>query len=96
MKKQRKPPEICPNCGAFVPDNAAACPECGSDYETGWSERAYAQRLNLPDDEFDYDEFIREEFGDRKEKRFRKYSPLWVVVAILVAIIFLGFSLGVF
>jgi membrane associated rhomboid family serine protease len=28
---------ICPHCGAEVQVNAPACPECGSDDETGWS-----------------------------------------------------------
>ncbi len=31
---------VCPNCYADVPWNAAACPECGSDEETGWAEDA--------------------------------------------------------
>src|ERR1041384_1119375 len=35
-------PEICPNCGAEVPRQAKACPECGSDEKTGWSEEAHA------------------------------------------------------
>jgi uncharacterized membrane protein YvbJ len=30
----------CPHCGAAVPSDASACPECGSDEETGWSEDA--------------------------------------------------------
>src|SRR5277367_5476951 len=51
-------PDTCPNCGADVPRNAKACPECGSDENTGWSEEAYAGKLNLPDDKFDYDEFV--------------------------------------
>lgn len=96
MKRKRKPPEICPNCGAFVPEDALACPDCGSDYETGWSERAYAQRLDLPDDEFDYDEFVKEEFGNKEKPRFRKFGALWIIVAIGVALIFLGWSLGLF
>ncbi|MFT5194803.1 MAG: hypothetical protein ACI9EW_001042 [Cellvibrionaceae bacterium] len=29
---------VCPNCYANVAWNAAACPECGSDEETGWAE----------------------------------------------------------
>lgn len=29
---------VCPNCGAEVPQKALACPECGSDDQTGWSE----------------------------------------------------------
>ncbi len=82
-------PEICPNCGAEVPPKARACPECGADEETGWSERAAAQRLGLPDDEFDYDEFVKEEFGNKKRAPSR--PPIgwfwWVVaVALLLAI----------
>ncbi|MEM9776942.1 MAG: hypothetical protein AAF902_20360 [Chloroflexota bacterium] len=33
---------VCPNCYADVPWYAAACPECGSDEETGWAEDAEA------------------------------------------------------
>jgi uncharacterized membrane protein YvbJ len=60
--------ETCPHCGAEVPRNAKACPECGSDETTGWSERASADNLNLPDDEFDYDEFMKEEFSPGRAK----------------------------
>lgn len=38
---------VCPNCGAEVPWGALACPECGSDEETGWSEEATYQDLGL-------------------------------------------------
>jgi hypothetical protein len=41
-----------------------ACPECGADYETGWNEEDAAyDALGLPDQEFDYDECVRREFG---------------------------------
>jgi hypothetical protein len=30
---------VCPNCGAVIPAKSPACPECGSDEETGWSEK---------------------------------------------------------
>ena len=29
-------PEECPNCGATFRAGRLACPECGSDAETGW------------------------------------------------------------
>jgi hypothetical protein len=41
----------CPHCGAQVPSSAAACPECGSDNETGWSEAAAYDDMLLYDDE---------------------------------------------
>jgi hypothetical protein len=86
------PPEICPNCGAEVPPNAAACPECGADEQTGWSDRATAQRLGLPDDEFNYDEFIQEEFGPSQtsKTRPRGIGWLWWIIAIILILIFTG------
>jgi len=85
------PPEICPQCGAEVPPNAKACPGCGSDEETGWSERATADRLGLPDEEFDYDEFVKEEFGEPKNKiRPHGIAPFWWIVAIIAIAILLA------
>jgi hypothetical protein len=81
-------PEICPNCGAEVPPKARACPECGADDETGWSERAQAQRLGVPDDEFDYDEFAKEEFGaGKRSPKPHGIGWLWWGVAIVLIII---------
>ena len=40
---------ICPNCGAEVPLRSLACPECGSDDRTGWSEDTLYDGLDLPD-----------------------------------------------
>ncbi|MCP4425709.1 MAG: zinc ribbon domain-containing protein [Chloroflexi bacterium] len=42
---------ICPHCGAEVDYDAPACPECGSDDETGWSEDTAYDGLYLDDDE---------------------------------------------
>ena len=77
-------PEVCPNCGAEVPRNAKSCPECGSDEKTGWSETAYAGSLGLPDEEFDHDEFVKEEFGGGQPKP-RGISWLWWAVAVILA-----------
>ena len=88
-------PENCPNCGAEVPPKAKACPECGSDETTGWSDRAGAQRLDLPDDEFDYDEFVKEEF--RKERRVirpRGVNWFWWLIALVVIVAFVWLMLA--
>ena len=84
------PPEICPHCGAEVPPNARACPECGSDEKTGWSEKAQTERLGLPDEEFDYGEFIQEEFGPEKRIRPRGIRWLWWIVAVILVIMMLS------
>lgn len=78
------PPEICPNCGAEVPPHAKACPECGSCDETGWSERAQAQHLDLPDDAFDYQDFVRREFASQPANAHRVRWYWWLVAAVMV------------
>ena len=40
---------ICPNCEAEVPSKALACPECGSDEKTGWSEDTMYDCLDIPE-----------------------------------------------
>ena len=79
------PPEVCPNCGAEVPPNARACPECGADENTGWSEEARQSDLGLPDDEFDYDDFVKREFGGEKPVP-RGIHWFWWTVAILLLV----------
>jgi hypothetical protein len=87
------PPDICPNCGASVPRHAKACPECGADEQTGWSETAHTGGLNLPDEEFDYHDFVEREFGGRKPIP-RGIHWFWWVVALLLVFAFLAFWLG--
>ena len=79
-------PETCPNCGANVPRRAKACPECGSDETTGWSASARTQSLDLPDEEFSYDEFMQREFGRPKRSAGQ---ILWWSVAVLLLLVFL-------
>ena len=78
-------PETCPNCGADVPRKAKACPECGSDESTGWSDDAQVQSLDLPDDNFDYDEYVKREFGGKPKRSFRQM--FWWVVAVILLIL---------
>lgn len=87
------PPEICPNCGASVPRNAKACPECGADEHTGWSEEARNAGLDLPDEDFDYQDFVQREFGKGKPVPHGLHW-FWWLVAVLVLIAFVWFWIG--
>ena len=40
---------VCPICGTDVSIKATACPECGSDEETGWSENTMYDGIDIPD-----------------------------------------------
>ncbi len=83
MKEARKPPEICPNCGADVPPRARACPECGSDHQTGWAEGAEPDGLSLPEENFDYEDFVKREFGGKSPVP-RGIHWFWWAIAVLV------------
>jgi hypothetical protein len=76
-------PEVCPNCGALVPERARACPECGADEETGWSDDATLQRLGAPEEEFDHEDFVRSEFGQPSDSIKPHGIPwMWWLVAV--------------
>ena len=82
-RQTQKTPEVCPVCGEDVPPRALACPECGADHKSGWREDAEAyDGVDLGDDEFNYDEFVREEFGSSPKPR--EISTLWWVTAIIL------------
>ena len=78
-------PEVCPNCGAGIPPGAKACPECGSDEQTGWSEDAHSDNLNLPGGHFDYDDFVKREFGGERTIPRGIHWFWWLVAVLLLA-----------
>lgn len=75
---------ICPHCEAQVPLGAAACPECGSDEKTGWSENTVYDGLFLYD----------EEDNDEQQTGRSITSRSWAkyLVAGLAAVILLAYS----
>ena len=75
--------EECPNCGAELPHGARVCPECGSDEQTGWSEAAQEGGLDLPEEQFDYEGFVKREF-ETKSPVPRGLSKLWWVVGLIL------------
>jgi hypothetical protein len=83
---KRKTPEVCPVCGEDVPAGALACPECGADHNSGWRDDAGTyEALDLPDEDFNYDEFVRKEFGTSFRPAGMKL--IWWLTAIGVIIV---------
>jgi hypothetical protein len=90
VMKRKQTPEICPVCGERVPPNAAACPACGACHNSGWKEDAgIHDGLDLPDDDFDYDEFVRREFGGGVNPATGN-AIWWVTGLVLLLIILAG------
>ena len=81
--------DVCPNCGADLPRNAKACRECGSDEKTGWSAETHVGGLDLPDDNFDYDQFVENEFGGKARIKPKGLHWVWWAAAILLLLMLL-------
>lgn len=88
----RSPRTTCPVCGADVHPNALACRECGADENSGWrDDRDEVDGLSasgVPDDDFDYDQFVAAEFGHGASRNRPK--TVWVVAAALLLAAFLA------
>ena len=82
-------PFACPHCGAAIDQDAVFCRHCGSSDEDGWAENLDEMYV---DDDFQYDEFIRENFSDRRTDTNTR--PLWRIVAlVLLGLFALGFMM---
>ena len=106
MSRPRRPrgPFRCPHCDALVPARAPACPECGSDADSGWSEDAGAWAGELPtgwgeDGDFDYEEALRAEgLGDdprpAREALRRRRVALVCLLLVACALLWLAWRGG--
>ncbi len=90
---QRRTPEVCPVCGEDLPREVQACPECGADHNSGWRDDADTyDGANLPEDRFNYDDFVRQEFGSQAKPAGLK-TVWWIVgISLVVALVFYFFA----
>ncbi len=88
-------PGVCPVCGEDVPPRALACPECGADHRTGWKPGALEADGILEDEDFDYSDFVKREFGGGQGKSARLH-PVWIITAaLLLAALVASWLLGI-
>jgi hypothetical protein len=82
----------CPACGEDVPAKAKACPHCGACEKSGWNEDATgADGLDLPGDEFNYDEFTAQEFGTPRKLKGKEL--FWkIAAAVVIIVVILAFA----
>ena len=83
------PPPLCPHCGARIPARARCCPACGSDDQTGCSEETNTGELGLPDEAFNYEEFVQEEFGGGRRVKPKGIHWFWWLTALILVILLL-------
>jgi uncharacterized membrane protein YvbJ len=90
---QTRTPEVCPVCGEDVPRDARACPECGADHNSGWRENADTyDGVDLPEHDFNYDDFVQQEFGSHAKPA--RLKTIWWIVGIALILAFIFYFLG--
>jgi hypothetical protein len=96
MAKQRKRRETagCPQCGGTFPAGRLACPHCGSDAQTGWSDGSDDHAFT--DD--DYEEFVADLEGrdDLASPKWRRRKRLVVVTGLVVVAALVILTFGMF
>jgi hypothetical protein len=90
MTKKTNKTFTCPVCMEQVPAHAHACPHCGADEQTGWSESTYLDGIDV-DEEIDYDEILENEFPSKKPKPVAKLNWIVIVAIVLLILSFGGF-----
>lgn len=85
----------CPTCGKSLSPNARSCGGCGARREgKDWFGPEAYDGLGLGDEDFDYDEFLRREFGGAGSGPggwFLRMTPkerFWWVTAVILLIAF--------
>jgi predicted RNA-binding Zn-ribbon protein involved in translation (DUF1610 family) len=77
------PPDTCAQCGAVIPPQARACPECGADERTGWRESSAYDGLDLPDCAFGDDDGA----GSSRSRWRHPLKWYWLAAGLLVLIL---------
>ncbi len=84
----------CPGCGAEVRVGSRGCPEC-KDKPASWEQDDYLDGVNVPDEDFDYNDFVRREFGKGaarvKPPGLRWYW--WITGLMLLGLMVAGYIL---
>lgn len=100
---------LCPGCDKEVRVGTRGCPYCNPPAKRRKRPKAAAKRarkswaqdsaydgLDLPDESFDYDDFVAREFGHKPHRKAGIQWYWWVTaVVLLVLIVLAGFQLDV-
>jgi hypothetical protein len=97
LMKRSDEPFVCPNCGEEVPAGAAACPGCGADEKTGWSENTVYDGTDIADpdgEEFDHEAWLRRERGQSPRHTGSQWIVWFVAVLLLALAVYLMLHSG--
>ena len=99
---------LCPECGADVPVGSEGCKACGprkvahkmrrkkqkaARKKRSWEQDSTYDGLGLPDEDFDYEDYVDREFGGKPHKRIGIAWYWWLTAVVLLGAM-LWLSLG--
>ncbi len=82
---------ICPDCGAEVRVGSRGCTRCD---RKPWEQDEAYDGTGLPEEDFDYESFLDEEFGGGKRRTGREWF-WWGTAVVVLAALVLGWVLMV-
>lgn len=93
---------LCPGCDKEVAVGSRSCPHCNPNpprkrrerskaaatgrTKRSWEQDKSADGLDLPDEDFDYDDFVAREFGGKPHRRIGIKWYWWVTALVLVVL----------
>ena len=99
---------MCPTCGSAV-KVGTACPGCvpkkikrkkrvsaGPKKRKAWEQASIYDGLGIPDDEFDYEEFIDREFSRKPHRQIRIKWYWWATALVLAGLMVSGVLWAIF
>lgn len=96
---------LCPGCGGEVPIGPAGCPRCPPPKprkpkrqaeKRSWEQDKCYDDLDLPDEDFDYDEFVEREFGRKPHRQIGVPFHWWAIGLGLILLWTIVAALGWF
>lgn len=88
---------LCPGCGNEVPIGPRGCPKCSKPPKPrikparkSWQQDRAYDALDLPDEDFEYDEFVSREFGKAPHRRIGIAWYWWVTALVLLVLMIVG------
>jgi hypothetical protein len=90
---------LCPGCGDDVPIGPRGCPRCtkppkqrGKAQRRSWEQDRIYDDLDLPDQDFDYESFVRREFPQEPAPlQFDRKTLWWATAVVLLAAMTAGY-----
>lgn len=98
---------VCPGCDKEVAVGSRGCPHChpprkkrkpaksaAGKAKPSWHQESTAEGLDLPGQDFDYDDFVAREFGGKPHRQIGIKWYWWATAAALLILLVLFLSRG--